>query len=494
MKDQDALSQKSPGQVRVRFAPSPTGDLHVGGVRTALFNWLFARHYGGKFLLRIEDTDQARSTPEAVKVILDGLSWLGIVPDEEILYQSQRLSAHQEAAYTILQKGLGYRCFCNPEDLAEEREQARAQGVHHKYDRRCLKLSPQEVEAKLRRGEPFAIRVKVPESVIRFEDGVHGMVEVSGEDLEDFVILRRDGTPTYHLAVVVDDAFMGITHIIRGDEHLLNTPKQIILYRALGYPLPQFAHVPLILGPDRKKLSKRHGATSITWYREMGYLAEAMVNYLGLLGWSPGDDRNFITREELIALFDISGIMPHGAIFDEAKLRWLNAQYISRSSFHEVRESVLEMLERGLREGFISSIPDEEYLVQVWELIKSRIYLLRDLIESVRYLFEDPDSYDAKGAMKYFSPQGMEHLQRLVEELERLEPWDRGSLETLVRAKAEQWGISAGSLIHPLRLAVSGVTVGPGLFELLEVLGRERVVRRVERSIKVATMGGEIAR
>ncbi|MFN3820957.1 MAG: glutamate--tRNA ligase [bacterium] len=467
----------------MRFAPSPTGELHVGGVRTALFNWLYARHWGGKFLLRIEDTDQARSTPQAVEVILTGLKWLGIEPDEEILYQSQRIKAHQEAAQEILSKGLGYRCFCDPEKLAQEREMARSQGVAHRYDRRCLRLTPDEVQKRLERGDPYAIRVKVPDETIGFQDGVHGWVEVSGEDLEDFVILRRDGTPTYHLAVVVDDAFMGITHIIRGDEHLLNTPKQIILYRALEYPIPHFAHVPLILGPDKKKLSKRHGATSITWYKEQGYLAEVMVNYLGLLGWSPGDDRNFITREELIRLFDIPGIMPHGAIFDEAKLRWLNAQYLSRSSFHGVKSAVYEILERGLREGKLSSLPDEDYLSRAWELIKSRIYLLTDLITTVCYLFEDPEQYDPDGVKRYFTPETLERLEKLSPQFESLEIWSKESLEAKVRQKAEEWGIPAKALIHPLRLAVSGVTVGPGLFELLEVLGREKVVRRLERAV-----------
>lgn len=478
-----ADSDKVSGGVRVRFAPSPTGELHVGGVRTALFNWLYARHWGGKFLLRIEDTDQARSTPQAIEVILTGLKWLGIEPDEEIVYQSRRLKAHQEAAEQILRDGLGYRCFCDPEQLAQERETARSQGISHRYDRRCLRLTPQEVQNRLERGDPYAIRVKVPEETIGFQDGVHGWVEVSGKDLEDFVILRRDGTPTYHLAVVVDDAFMGITHIIRGDEHLLNTPKQIILYRALGHPVPQFAHVPLILGRDKKKLSKRHGATSINWYRDQGYLPEAMVNYLGLLGWSPGDDRNFITREELIQLFDISGIMSHGAIFDEAKLRWLNAQYLSRSSFPEVKNEVYEMLERGLREGKLSTLPDEEYLARAWELIKSRIYLLSDLITSVRYLFEDPEQYDPDGLKRYFTPETLDRIEALGQLFGSLETWSKESLEAVVREAAAGWGIPAKALIHPLRLAVSGVTVGPGLFELLEVLGRERVVRRLEMAV-----------
>ncbi|MBM3329247.1 MAG: glutamate--tRNA ligase [Calditrichaeota bacterium] len=468
---------------RVRFAPSPTGDLHVGGVRTALFNYLYSRHYGGEFLLRIEDTDRERSTPEAIQVILDGLKWIGIEPDEPVVYQSQRIDRHREAAYQILESELGYRCFCNPDELAARREAARASGMQFKYDRACLRLTPAEVEARLAQGLPYAIRVRVPDEDLTFEDGVHGAVRILGSELEDFVLLRGDGTPTYMLAVVVDDADMGITQIIRGDEHLLNTPKQILLYRALGRPVPAFAHVPLILGTDKKKLSKRHGATSITWYRDQGFLPEAMINFLGLLGWSPGDDRNVIGLDELISLFDIAGIIPHGAVFDEAKLTWLNSQYLSRKMWSEVEPVVLALADSALAEGRIGHIPDEAYLANVWELLKSRIYRLGDLFGSALYMFRDPDSYDGKGVNKHFSgPDTAGQLRVLAGDFGGIEVFDASSIEEVVRRRAEEWGVSAGALIHPLRLAVSGTTVGPGLFEMLEVLGRAAVFARLERA------------
>jgi len=477
-----------PGEVksvRVRFAPSPTGDLHVGGVRTALFNFIFARRKGGQFLLRIEDTDRERSAPEAIQVILDGLEWLGIVPDEPVVYQSQRQERHRQAAFKILESGLGYRCFCNPVELNARRDEHRALGKPYKYDRACLRLSPEEIKARLDSGAPYAIRVRVPEEDLSFDDGVHGIVQINGEDLEDFVILRSDGTPTYMLAVVVDDADMGITHIIRGDEHLLNSPKQALLYRALNLPTPQFAHVPLILGADKKKLSKRHGATSITWYREQGYLPEAMINFLGLLGWSPGDDRNVISLQEMEKLFDISGINPHGAVFDEQKLHWLNGQYLSQKSWSEVEPAVIELARKAVVEGRLDIFPDEAYLARVWELLKTRISLLCDLFTINAFMFRDPTEYDLKGVQKHFSDeQTSGRLMALAGDFGGVDEFKAAELEEVVRRRAEGWEVSAGVLIHSVRLAVSGTTVGPGLFELLEVLGRSVVFARLERAAK----------
>jgi len=471
------------GIVRVRFAPSPTGDLHVGGVRTALFNYLYARHTDGRFLLRIEDTDRERSTPEAVQVILDGLAWLGLDPDEEIVYQSRRMELHRAAALELLERGGAYRCFCAPEELTGRREEARRQGRPYKYDRRCLHLPPEEVNSRLDEGRPYAVRLKVPEGEIRFQDGVHGEIRVSGEEIEDFVLLRRDGSPTYMLAVVVDDADMGITHIIRGDDHISNTPKQILLYRALDRPQPEFAHVPLILGTDKKRLSKRHGATSITHYREAGYLPETMINCLGLLGWSPGDDRNVINRQELTQLFDISGIQSSGAVFDEAKLQWLSGQYISGTEYASVSGELGRFAEMAASEGRLEAIPPPEQIETAWNLMRSRIHLLSDLFDRGLYMFRDPDTYEPKGVRKYFSGENIaESLSSLAEDFDRLEPFNAETTEKLIRARAEEWGLSAGKLIHPVRLAVSGVTVGPGLFELLEALGQETVVRRIRHA------------
>lgn len=471
--------------VRVRFAPSPTGDLHVGGVRTALFNYVYARRKGGKFLLRIEDTDKERSTPEAIKVILDGLAWLGITPDEPVVYQSSRIERHTEAANQILNSGLGYRCFCKPDQLAAQREAFRAEGRQFKYDRTCLKLSKEEIDAKVAAGEPYAIRVKVPDDDLSFDDGVHGVVQILGTELEDFVLLRNDGTPTYMLAVVVDDADMGVTHIIRGDEHLLNSPKQILIYKALGKPIPQFAHVPLILGTDKKKLSKRHGATSITWYNEQGYLPETMINFLGLLGWSPGDDRNVISETEMIELFDVSGINPHGAVFDEQKLRWLNGQYLSKKDWHDVHKAVVALADKAVEDGRLQHYPDDAYLARVWELLKSRIYLLSELFTSCIYMFRDPTEFDEKGVRKHFLQEhAAGRLRVLAGDFGGLDRFDVDSIEGVVRSRAEEWELSAGALIHPLRLAVSGTTVGPGLFELLATLGLGVVFSRLEHAAR----------
>ena len=488
----NGVGRGDPTPVRVRFAPSPTGDLHVGGVRTALFNWLYARHTGGKFLLRIEDTDRERSTPEAVQVILDGLAWLGIQSDEEVVYQSSRMERHRQVALEILERGFAYRCFCNPDELAARREAHRASGKPFKYDRACLRLSQAEIDAKLAAGAPWAVRYRIPDGELAFTDGVHSGVKVLGEDLEDFVLLRGDGTPTYMLAVVVDDADMGITHIIRGDEHLLNSPKQILIYRALGLTPPQFAHVPLILGTDKKKLSKRHGAISITWYKEQGFLPETMINYLGLLGWSPGDDRNEISRDELIRLFDIPGINPRGAVFDDKKLLWLNGQYISRTDYSAVAGQLDELAKAAvLKPGQASSpghpglkeMPAPDRIEGAWNLMRSRIHLVNDMFETCLYLFQPPESYDPKGVEKYFgAPETNERIRILAADFNALQDLTAPVTESVMRGRAEEWGVKAGELIHPIRLAVSGVTVGPGLFEMLEFLGRGEVVGRLEKA------------
>jgi glutamyl-tRNA synthetase len=452
----------------------------VGGVRTTLFNWLYARHNGGKFLLRIEDTDRERSTPDAVQVILDGLKWLGLESDEPVVYQSARIRRHKDAGLRLLDDGHAYRCFCDPAELEKRRDEARAAGKPYKYDRRCLRLTQEEIDANLAAAKPFAVRLRVPDEDLVFTDGVHGEVRVAGSELEDFVLLRNDGTPTYMLAVVVDDADMGITHIIRGDEHLLNSPKQILIYRALGLTPPQFAHVPLILGTDKKKLSKRHGATSVTWYKERGYLSETMINYLGLLGWSPGDDRNEISRDELITLFDIPGILPRGAVFDDKKLLWLNGQYISRTEFIDVAERLCELALSAVHAGRLKEMPSADRIKGAWNLMRSRIHLVNDLFETCLYLFQPPESYDPKGVQKYFTTEGIgDRLKALAEGFAGLELFTADEAEKFLRAKAEEWGVNSGALIHPVRLAVSGVTVGPGVFEMLEFLGRGEVVGRI---------------
>ena len=326
--------------VRVRFAPSPTGYLHVGGARTALFNWLFARGRAGTFILRIEDTDVERSRVEMTAAILDGMKWLGLEWDEGPYYQSQRRDLHRSTVRELRDRGKAYPCFCDPAELQSRRHEAEKSGQTWRYDRTCLRLTAEEARTRSAAGETPCTRFQVPEGVTSWDNRVHGLTSFSNDTLEDFVLARSDGTPTYHLSVVSDDIDMGITDVIRGDDHISNTPKQILLYRALGKEPPAFAHLPLILGPDKKRLSKRHGAVAVTEYREAGFLPEALFNFLALLGWSPGDDREYLPRQELVRLFSFEGVGKKGAVFDEQKLEWLNGQYINALPAGAIREAI----------------------------------------------------------------------------------------------------------------------------------------------------------
>ncbi len=474
----------SEGEVRVRFAPSPTGDLHVGGVRTALFNYLFARHHNGKFLLRIEDTDIRRSTPEAIQVILEGMKWMGLEHDEEIVYQASRIERHKEAAQQLLNSGAAYPAFETTEELAAKRDEAQRTKSGYMYDRTSLNLSADEVQMRIDRGDPYVVRLRVVDEDITFTDGVHTDITVSGKEIEDFIILRSDGTPTYMLAVVVDDADMGITHVIRGDDHISNTPKQIMLYRALGLEIPIFAHVPLILGIDRRKLSKRHGVTSIMGYRDAGFLPETITNYLGLLGWSPGDDRNEITMPELIDLFDVNGIQSSSAVFDDNKLLWLNGHYISQLSYANVASDLNRFAIDAVKIGKLDAVPSKDKIKSAWELLNNRIHLTSDLFDTGLYMFRDPTEYDPKGMRKNIKTGTDEQLLVLADDFGNLNNFDVDSIEEIVRDRARNWEISGGKLIHPLRLAVSGVTGGPSLFDMLESLGRDTVIRRIKNCVK----------
>ena len=480
MVNTDKQASPAESEVRVRFAPSPTGDLHVGGVRTALFNNLFARHNNGKYLLRIEDTDKKRSTPEAIQVILDGLGWLDLLPDEEPVYQSKRIEHHIVAAQKMLEDGYAYRCFCTNEEIETRRK---ASGGYM-YDRHCLNLAEAAIKQKLADGEKFAVRLKVPDGDVTFDDGVHGVTRVSCSEIDDFILLRRNGTPTYMLAVVVDDADMGITHIIRGDDHLSNTPKQILIYRALGWKIPEFAHVPLILGKDRKRLSKRHGATSITEYRDAGYLPETMINFLGLLGWSPGDDREIISRRELIELFNITGIQSKGAVFDDDRARWLNGQYLGMAAYEDVAEQLSGFAAKAVETGTLKQMPSGEQVKAAWKLFNNRIHFLKELFNECGYMFRDPLEYDEKGVRKHFVKDGVDNnLELLTTDFAAINSFSAESIEQIIRDRAGKLKISTGRLIHPVRLACSGVTGGPGLFEMLEALGRDVVVRRMKTAI-----------
>ncbi|HXH04957.1 MAG TPA: glutamate--tRNA ligase, partial [Vicinamibacterales bacterium] len=450
---------------RVRFAPSPTGYLHVGGARTALFNWLFARKHGGVFILRIEDTDVERSSEEMVEGILEGLRWLGLRWDEGPgvggpygpYFQSGRLERYREMAERLAAGGLAYYCYCTPEALRARREAAERQGGGWRYDRACLALSSEEIAERERAGRPRAIRFRVPAGRTVFRDLVHGEIAVDHETIEDFVILRSDGHPTYQLSVVVDDLDMRITHVIRGDDHISNTPKQILLYRAFGGEPPAFAHVPLILGPDRRRLSKRHGATSVMEYKRLGYLPEAMVNFLALLGWSPATGQEIFTRDELIAAFSLEGISSSQAIFNPEKLDWFNAQHIMRLDAAELaRRLEPELRASGFwRDEYAGVL--RGWLLEVIELLKPRVRRLPEFIEQGLPFFAESVPRDPAAVAKHLSaPELAPHLAALRERLAALEAFDPPALEAALRAVAAERGVPAPVLIHATRVAVTG--------------------------------------
>jgi glutamyl-tRNA synthetase len=477
---------------RVRFAPSPTGYLHVGGARTALFNWLYARRQGGAFILRIEDTDAERSSADMVTGILDGLRWLGLTWDEgpEVggphapYFQAQRLDQYRSAVRRLLETGHAYPCFCSAERLRQERERAEQRGEAWQYDRICLGLSPdrrRELEAA---GTPRAIRFKVPAGSTAFDDAVHGRIEFDGANIEDFVILRSDEYPTYHLSVVVDDVEMGISDVIRGDDHISNTPKHVLLFQALGAPVPRFAHVPLIFGTDKKRLSKRHGATSVTEYQRQGYLPEVMVNFLALLGWSPGDDRELMTTSELIASFSLDGISGSNAVFNTEKLDWMNGQYIARMSIADLSAILRPMFdEDGL--GGQALVRDVASFHRLLELLRPRAKRLTDFVEQARPLVIDEVDYEPDAVEKHLStPDLAGHVSALVDSLAQTTPFDEAQVEAAVRNTATARGIKAGALIHATRVAVTGRTASPGLFEVLAWLGPDRTRARLTRLLE----------
>jgi glutamyl-tRNA synthetase len=475
-------------QPRVRFAPSPTGYLHVGGARTALFNWLFARHFGGTLILRIEDTDFERSSEAMVEGILEGMRWLGIEWDEGPFYQSQRLALYREAAGKLLASGHAYPCFCTKEELEARRAEAAAAGRPPMYDRRCRSLTLEQIAENRAAGKLAAIRFAVPEGgSTSFDDAVFGKVEFSNSELEDFVLLRSDGIPTYHLSVVADDVDMGLTHIIRGADHISNTPKQVLQYLALGVPLPVFAHVPLILGPDKTRLSKRHGATSVISYKEMGIVPEAFRNFLTLLGWTPGvagkdangKDREVFGQQELIELFTLEGITKSNSVFDNDKLAWFNTEYIRAYS----AEKLLPLIEQEWAlAGFTPDRPREELLAAI-ELTKTRARSLKDFAGAFRAYFSDDFEYDTAAVTKFLSdPAVPPLLAELGTRYESLEEFSEASTEAVLRAFAEEKSIKAGVLINGSRVALTGQGVAPSLFAVMVALGRERVATRLAKA------------
>jgi len=469
----------SNGPVRVRFAPSPTGYLHVGGARTALFNWLFARHHGGRFILRIEDTDFARSSEEMVEGILKGMRWLGLTWDEGPFFQSQRLDRYRELAGILLQYGHAYRCFCGVEEGAGRKAYPAGQPVSAHA---CATLKPEESDARAQQGEAYAIRFRVPPEKTSFDDQVFGTIEVDNANLEDFVLLRSDGMPTYHLGVVADDLDMKITHVIRGADHISNTPKQILLYRAAGAPIPIFAHLPLILGPDKQRLSKRHGATSVMAYADMGYLPEAFFNFLSLLGWSPGDDRELLTRQELIELFSLKGVGKANAVFGLEKLDWFNSQYIRAASREDLRDMVRnELRAAGIWDAGQDRLSIEELDAAI-ELVKPRARKPGDFSSTFKAFFSDDFIYDQAAADKFLKdPRLPQLIPGLIEQYQTDEIFSLQSTEEILRDFANKAEVKAGLLINALRVALTGQGVAPGLFEIMQVLGRKRTIDRLHR-------------
>jgi glutamyl-tRNA synthetase len=470
--------------VITRFAPSPTGFLHIGGARTALFNWLYARHHGGKYLLRIEDTDRARSTEAAIQAIFDGLGWLGLEGDEPPVFQSQRMERHAEVARELLARGTAYHCYCMREELAAMRARARAEGRTTGYAGRCRDLEPAAVPP----GVPPVIRLKAPrhgQTVI--EDRVQGTVRFANEQLDDMVLLRSDGTPTYMLSVVVDDHDMAITHIIRGDDHLVNAARQTQLYRALDWPVPIFSHIPLIHGPDGAKLSKRHGALAIDAYREMGFLPEAMRNYLLRLGWSHGDDE-IIATEQAVAWFDLDTIGRGAARFDMARLTSINAHYLRQTPDAELAGLVAPRLEAaGLRIDETARARLESGMAG----LKPRASTLAELAERARfYVAPRPLALDDKAA-KLLDARARERLAGLALGLRDVARWGEGELEATVRAQAEAAGARLGEIAQPLRAALTGSTASPGIFEVMAILGRDEVLGRLADAIEGANAAAQ---
>ena len=480
--------------IRVRFAPSPTGYLHIGGARTALFNWLFARRHGGLFVLRIEDTDTDRSSTDMVEGILDGLRWLGLDWDEGPriggsfgpYFQSERQDRHLAMAERLVASGHAYYCYCTQDELKAKRDAAERAGGGWKYDRSCCRLTREHISANEREKKSRAVRFRVPDGAMRFDDLVHGPIEFDAANIEDFVIVRSDGHPTYQLSVVADDIEMKITHVVRGDDHISNTPKQLLLYQALGAPVPQFAHVPLILGPDKKRLSKRHGATSVMEYAKQGYLPEAMLNFLSLLGWSPGGgDRELFTRRELSDVFDLSGISGGNAVFNPEKLDWFNQQYIMRLAPDELGRRLKPWFEA---EGIWADayLGDRHaWFFAVLELLKPRAKRLSEFSVLGRFFFTDTVEYDETAITKHVRIDGMRgHLEALDRSFRDLETFDPISTESALRSVADQRGVKPAALIHATRVALTGKTVSPGLFDVAALLGRTRTHERLATAVR----------
>ena len=470
---------------RVRFAPSPTGFLHVGGARTALFNWLYAKKFDGDFLLRIEDTDRARSTDDSTRAIFEGLTWLGLTWDEAVVYQGANVDRHYADAHRLLDSGTAYRDFTPPSQTERLRNEAEARGESYRFDRDTAMLTDAEITEKLARHEPYAIRFKVPDGYTEWHDLVHERIAFPNKDIEDFVILRSDGTPVYNMAVVSDDIAMRITLVMRGDDHISNTPKQILLYRALGADVPQFGHVPMIHGADGKKLSKRHGATAVGDYQHLGLLPQAMLNFLALLGWSPGDDTEVMQLPELIERFSEHGLHAKAAIFDTKKLEWMNGQHLALIPIAELAHVVAPLFEKA----GLATVADLEsraaWFHGVLELLRVRARLTDEIVQLATTFFGETVEYDPEAIGKQWRDAAVtgDILQATHDRLATLESWEPAAMEEALRKLADEKGISGGKIFQPLRVALTGKTVSPGIFEVLLYVGREHSLARVAAAV-----------
>ncbi|MCU0453963.1 MAG: glutamate--tRNA ligase [Bacteroidetes bacterium] len=473
--------------VRVRFAPSPTGYLHVGGLRTALYNYLFAKHHGGSFVLRIEDTDQSRKVEGAVENLIRTLRWAGLDYDEGPekggpygpYVQSERLSTYREHATRLVESGKAYYCFCTSERLDELRQKQQALKLPPSYDRHCRDLPREESAKRVADGEGHVVRMKVPiGGEMTFEDRIRGKVTIAHKVIDDQVLLKSDGFPTYHLAVVVDDHHMAITHVIRGEEWLPSTPKHILLYQYFGWDAPEFAHLPLLLNADRSKLSKRQGDVAVEDYRAKGYLRDAIVNFVAFLGWNPGDERELFSLEDLVRDFSLERVGKAGAVFNVEKLQWLNQQHLRRQGAADLVPQVRQLIvDRGW------TVPPDAAIERAIHLMRERVTFVHDFVEFSDYLFRDPDQFDPEARAKSWPEGAADRVRRLADRLEGLSTFDHPSIEAALKDLATDLQIKPGLLVHPTRYALSGKTVGPGLYELMEFLGRETVLRRLRHAI-----------
>ena len=466
-----------PEKIRVRFAPSPTGHLHIGGARTALFNWLFAKHHNGVFILRIEDTDRTRSTDEYIESIMEGMKWLDLAWDEGPYRQTDRFDVYGRYAENLVAEGKAYYCYCSPEELEERRKEAMARGESPKYDGRCRHLNEPPSDKKP------AVRFKMPrEGNIVVHDLIKGEVVFDNAQMDDLIIVRSDGTPTYNFTVVVDDVDMKITHVIRGDDHLNNTPKQIHIYNAFGYQVPLFAHLSMILGSDKTRLSKRHGATSVIAYKDMGYLPDALVNYLVRLGWSYGDQEVF-ARDELIQHFSFENVGTSSAVFNPEKLLWLNSQYIIHSDPAKLADLVMPFLIRAgiIKEG---QTLDKTWLAKAITTLQERSKTLIELAESLGYYIAEDVEYLQKAKEKFLNEKSRPYLIELKEALEKLEDFTPTAIERIFKSIAEKNNIKLGNIAQPVRVAMTGKTESPGIFEVLEIAGKEKTLKRLDKAIK----------